>query len=560
MLMPHYPQTLSDLIAVHSNKLSFVTSLHIVGQLIDALHNMHHVGVVHLDIKPQNIFLDEHNNALLGDFDNAVVLQNSPLAARFFSLQIENPTSKQANFSATVDFASPEQKRALTRHERIDNSVDTKSDMYSLGVLWFRILTGKLPDLETGNNDGLHELSHVLDDIAPEWAITLIGELLNHEATNRPCTVTCKSTILKNSKAPEINDTIAVSELSDTASNTTPKQALGNKNTEMVRGRVQWLQKLAFPLIVIILVFSYWGYDAYVNKEAAKFSGSLNRVSQTGLLGSNKHAASVNSIALSDEQKTAVPIDVYHSISPQIPSLKQAENTNVVHTSSSSTKKGTYSVFSETTNNVLEFDWVIIDKLPNVRIMTTEVTNALFAMCADEGACRRSKRFSTGPKETNDEVTNLPKVNIDWYEITEQFIPWLNQKMQKQFVLPNLEQWQLMTHANQVNRNSPSQIHCKNCQHQLSRQYSGATMPVKSIKPNQNGIYHLLGNAQEWLLDCWQQRSSDNALMKRCDQAMVVGGSWLSKRSEIASIPKTQLLKTAKTPTTGFRLVELINE
>ena len=98
----------------------------IAGQLAEALDAAHQRGLVHRDVKPGNVLLDQQgdrDHAYLADFG----LTHSPSAA--------GPTDGQ--FMGTVDYVAPEQIRG--------DVVDGRADQYALGCLLFECLTGSLP-------------------------------------------------------------------------------------------------------------------------------------------------------------------------------------------------------------------------------------------------------------------------------------------------------------------------------------------------------------------------------------------------------------------------------
>lgn len=118
-------ETLADLI-VRRTKLPVTETLPIVMQALVGLAAAHKQGLVHRDIKPGNILLDRKNQrALVADFGLVKSLQAS-----------ENLTAT-GMVMGTVDYISPEQGRGLT--------VDPRSDLYSIGVLLYRMLSGRLP-------------------------------------------------------------------------------------------------------------------------------------------------------------------------------------------------------------------------------------------------------------------------------------------------------------------------------------------------------------------------------------------------------------------------------
>jgi serine/threonine protein kinase len=642
MVMPYYPQTLSDLLAVHQQKLSFVTSLHIINQVLDALNTIHQLHIVHCDIKPQNIFLDEKNNALLADFDSALVLNQSPLAGRF----TQHSQFCPQNNTLTPGYASPEQYQLQLSSGEGEAIIDTKSDMYSLGMLWYRMLTGTVSKEGDIVNDALN-------DVAPAWAITLIEALLSKDSRKRPSANQCKTSILAQVTSPEINHTIRSDALEispkielvcqeineillhkgwleksdiDTLllhfrdksiqldrvgdKNSKDQEALKRLVDECQQGLIDekgmsawfaWtkhlqallanstrrlsskqyqqllhignsarpnephaakrllvhhfilpmfsartMKRYVLPLLVIVSVFVYWLFASQVKQQFAQHNQVKGKALQSSTAVNSELAKTQNnplSKDYSDLQSKNEPAPILQAQTSQ-----KAFETDIIR--------------SQSTNQLVYINWVALDSLPNIKIMSTEVTNDLFDMCAQEGACKKRQRFTTANRNTHSTQSNdnHPKVNVDWYEVTQQFIPWLNRKTQRRFALPTYKQWQAMYLSTLATTATPVGIHCKNCKHTLATQYFNGTMPVTAINPSRNGMYHLLGNVQEWLDDCWQQTSADNTLIQRCDQAMVAGGSWLSKHSDIIDQPVSQLLKSAVSPTTGFRLVEVVNE
>jgi serine/threonine protein kinase len=97
--------------------------------IAEALEYAHANAVVHRDIKPANILIDHHGRALLADFGIA---------------QSANKTGNFAPSIGTLRYMSPEQFEG--------KEVDVRSDIYSLGVVLYELLTGKLPYTSTEPN------------------------------------------------------------------------------------------------------------------------------------------------------------------------------------------------------------------------------------------------------------------------------------------------------------------------------------------------------------------------------------------------------------------------
>jgi predicted Ser/Thr protein kinase len=100
-----------------------------VPQICDALQYAHEEGVVHRDIKPENILLDRRGRVKIADFGLAKLL-NRPRA--------EFTLTGSRQVMGTVDYMAPEQRsRPL--------EIDHRADIYSLGVVFYEMLTGELP-------------------------------------------------------------------------------------------------------------------------------------------------------------------------------------------------------------------------------------------------------------------------------------------------------------------------------------------------------------------------------------------------------------------------------
>lgn len=116
-------KTLKEYIAEHA-PVSPNRTVQIMKQLTSAIEHAHDHHIIHRDIKPQNILMDEEGNVKVTDFGIAMALS----ATSF---------TQTNSVLGTVHYLSPEQARGGT--------ATRKSDIYALGIVLYELLTGQLP-------------------------------------------------------------------------------------------------------------------------------------------------------------------------------------------------------------------------------------------------------------------------------------------------------------------------------------------------------------------------------------------------------------------------------
>jgi tRNA A-37 threonylcarbamoyl transferase component Bud32 len=110
-----------------------------IARALGAAHARH---IVHRDVKPQNVLIDEEGSAKVTDFGIARSLDEEGLTA-------------EGRVLGTTDYVSPEQA--------LGHDVNGQSDIYSLGVVLFEMLTGDVPF--TGENQVAVAMKHVREDL-----------------------------------------------------------------------------------------------------------------------------------------------------------------------------------------------------------------------------------------------------------------------------------------------------------------------------------------------------------------------------------------------------------
>jgi len=158
--------------ALKDGPLPIGRAIDIARQVLCALSALHDRSIVHCDVKPGNILLDAGGRVLLGDFGLA--------------RQTNACTEIDGNGSlfGTLEYLAPEQA--------LGGSVDARTDLYSLGIVLFEMLTGAVPHCRASSLGTL--LAHIqeparnvrnLRPAIPRWLSALIVCLLEKQPRKR---------------------------------------------------------------------------------------------------------------------------------------------------------------------------------------------------------------------------------------------------------------------------------------------------------------------------------------------------------------------------------------
>ncbi len=157
--MEYIPGTPLNEYAVQK-KLSLRQRLHLIAKVCDAVQHAHQKGVIHRDLKPANMLVDDDQPKIL-DFGVArVTAGDHPVAA--MQTQI-------GQLVGTLAYMSPEQVSGNAA------SLDTRSDVYALGVIAYELLTGRRPFELVGLS--ITEIARVIRDEEPRSPMALDSEL-----------------------------------------------------------------------------------------------------------------------------------------------------------------------------------------------------------------------------------------------------------------------------------------------------------------------------------------------------------------------------------------------
>jgi len=228
-------KALRDVIKEKEFPLKFVIDLTV--QICEGVGKAHEAGIVHRDIKPSNILIDGNNRPKILDFGLATIKGADKL-------------TKTGSTLGTVGYMSPEQVRG--------EELDARSDLFSLGVILYEMLTGKAPfngEYEAATiNAILHNTPHPMARYRSDLPISLqsvIDKALDKDKETRYQTAAGMLADLKRVKK-EL-DASGITGRADS-----PKKRFG---------------KMLIPLLIIILallllIYKPWKFEISPSQEA----------------------------------------------------------------------------------------------------------------------------------------------------------------------------------------------------------------------------------------------------------------------------------------------------
>ncbi|TKD05304.1 serine/threonine-protein kinase [Polyangium fumosum] len=191
MILEWLPVDLHHALANAGGALSLRVAVRVAVQIGNALAVLHDRGLVHRDLKPANVLLDRADlgaaRIKLADLGLAKVLIDKYSltygeAGQIAALPVSTGGSAVLG---TCEYMAPEQWVESKR-------VDPKADIYSLGVLFFQMLAGRLPFVADGQKDWMcyHVLAppplHVLEGAMPARVVDLVARMLSKKPSPRP--------------------------------------------------------------------------------------------------------------------------------------------------------------------------------------------------------------------------------------------------------------------------------------------------------------------------------------------------------------------------------------
>ncbi len=262
-------------------------------QIAKALGHAHSKGVVHRDIKPQNILVVDDATVKVADFGIADLQSEVP--------DVENEAI------GSVHYISPEQARGLP--------VDARSDLYSLGIVMYEMLSGKLPfDGDDDRTIALKHLSAVptslreLDPKIPRDLEAIVMKAMSPYLEERYQTADAmvadlekfRKTVMGAFEGPDGN-VVPVSSTGEMSRESYNRRRRRANRVSMLSGI---FGVLAFILILAVFLWNYWLRDIFTVNE---------RITIPNFVGSN-----YETIINSKNFKSSFNFNLTYEIDPEV--------------------------------------------------------------------------------------------------------------------------------------------------------------------------------------------------------------------------------------------------
>lgn len=201
-----------------------------------------------------------------------------------------------------------------------------------------------------------------------------------------------------------------------------------------------------------------------------------------------------------------------------------------------------------------------------------EVTAAEWQACVSAGACAAAK---AGPAAGD--PARFPVVNVNWAE-AQAYAAWLSERTGRRYRLPTEAEWEYAIRAGTTSARYWGGDRTQQCRYGNGADQSAlkqdpklsatecddgfaALAPIGSFEPNAFGLFDMAGNAWEWTQDCWrdsyQGAPADGSAVDapECTRRVIRGGSWRARANSLRSFGRGHSPADTRSEDLGLRLV-----
>jgi len=185
-----------------------------------------------------------------------------------------------------------------------------------------------------------------------------------------------------------------------------------------------------------------------------------------------------------------------------------------------------------------------------------EVTFDQWAACLADGVCLHD------PDDHEWGRGDRPVINVDFHRIMN-FVAWLSEKTGHQYRIPSEAEWEYAHRGGTVTAypwGPDAGINRANCKDCKSKWSAHSTAPVGSFAPNPFGLYDTVGNAFEWVADCWNpthEGAPKNTVARtdgNCKLRVMRGGSFYYFKKVARASYRAKNPANVKSYWLGFRV------
>jgi tetratricopeptide (TPR) repeat protein/predicted Ser/Thr protein kinase len=172
-------QTLRD--RMKHEPVPLIDAIRIALEISEALESAHKAGIVHRDLKPANIMISSQGHTKVMDFGLAKHLLPAGDRGDMTRTLTQGSITQQGAVAGTIDYMSPEQAKG--------QEIDARSDIFSLGIILYEMLTGKNP---FSRPSPVETLTSILRDLPPAPNVTpksvspILSPILHKALTKDP--------------------------------------------------------------------------------------------------------------------------------------------------------------------------------------------------------------------------------------------------------------------------------------------------------------------------------------------------------------------------------------
>lgn len=488
-------------------------------RILEALDFAHSKGVIHRDMKPANILLTETGETKITDFGLVKLAGDQWLRSRYETVVAQTQlgsmptaiTEKQGSKEAimgTWEYMSPEQ--------RSGSKVDTRSDLYAVGLIAYRLLTGE-------NLSGLAPPSQLVKGISGNWD-GWVEKALRRDPRSRYATAAdmirelpkTSGSFATGAPGPLKDDTPSASSTDTTQPDTSSADATEEsakssapkpspRPQPLRRGRrLVWLAPLA---LLILAAFAYWMWPHW--------SGT-------------------------DPQPDAP----WYSLVADMPMAW--------------VPPGTFTMGGETGDGSM---------YPNEHPPTEVTFHGGFWISVTEVTQDQWLRLMERNPSRHTGSATHPVDSVSWDEamayaeiLTQSEIDAGHLSARWRYRLPTEMEWEYACRANVAG--TPPDIDQSGWHRGNSR---GGSQPAASLQPNEWGLFDMLGNLMEWCVNDYTEshpggRIDGHTYSSTAEAVKVVrGGAWITGTRSLRVSWRDGLTPAERNDFTGFRLV-LVSE